>query len=266
MADLCAKLRDMRANTILLLCAVAAISAALHISAQTAGSQTEVPPPIKLDKIGGNVKPPRVITQTEPEFSEQARAAHYQGVCILKVVVGVDGMPSNVRVVNPLGMGLDEKAVEAVRTWRFEPARKDGEPVAVEIAVEVDFHLLTKDDPRIEKLREKADAGDAKAELDLATDYLEGRNAVPRDQAQGMAFLERAARHGLPRAQFMMGEHLSQGVSPDYAKAYLWYTLAQRGGYKHSDKALKELTAKMTSEQLQAGQALVDGWKDAPAK
>ena len=57
------------------------------------------------------------------------------------LVVGTDGRPSNIRVLSSLGMGLDEKAIEAVRTWKFEPAMKDGHPVRVEIAVEVDFHL-----------------------------------------------------------------------------------------------------------------------------
>jgi TonB family protein len=56
-------------------------------------------------------------------------------------VVGVDGRPSNIHVQSSLGMGLDEKAIEAVKNWRFEPAMKDGHPVPVQIAVEVDFHL-----------------------------------------------------------------------------------------------------------------------------
>ena len=91
--------------------------------------------------VGGGVAPPRVIYQPEPEFSEEARKAKYQGVCTLGLIVGVDGRPTNIRVLNSLGMGLDEKAIEAVKNWRFEPATKDGHPVRVEIAVEVDFHL-----------------------------------------------------------------------------------------------------------------------------
>jgi protein TonB len=91
--------------------------------------------------VGGGVGPPRVIYQPEPEFSEEARKAKYQGVCTLGLIVGVDGRPSNIHVLNSLGMGLDEKAIEAVKNWKFEPALKDGHPVPVEIAVEVDFHL-----------------------------------------------------------------------------------------------------------------------------
>jgi protein TonB len=90
---------------------------------------------------GRGVSPPRAIFSPEPEFSEEARKAKYQGTCTLMLVVTADGRPTNIRVANSLGMGLDEKAIETVKTWRFEPGQKDGHPVSVEIAVEVDFHL-----------------------------------------------------------------------------------------------------------------------------
>jgi TonB family protein len=90
---------------------------------------------------GRGVTPPRPIYSPDPEFSEEARKAKYQGTCTLMIVVATDGRPTNIRVVNSLGMGLDEKAIETVRTWRFEPGQKDGHPVNVEMAVEVDFHL-----------------------------------------------------------------------------------------------------------------------------
>jgi periplasmic protein TonB len=90
---------------------------------------------------GRGVTPPRPIYSPDPEFSEEARKAKYQGVCTLMIVVDTDGKPINLRVVNSLGMGLDEKALETVKTWRFEPGMKDGHPVKVEMAVEVDFHL-----------------------------------------------------------------------------------------------------------------------------
>jgi len=90
---------------------------------------------------GRGVTPPRPIYSPDPEFSEEARKAKYQGTCTLMIVVAADGHPINIRVVNSLGMGLDEKAIETVKTWRFEPGRKDGHAVNVEMAVEVDFHL-----------------------------------------------------------------------------------------------------------------------------
>jgi TonB family protein len=92
-------------------------------------------------RVGGGVSPPRPIYSPEPEFSEEARKAKYQGVCTLGVIVGADGRPRDIHVLSSLGMGLDEKAIETVKTWRFEPGMKDGHPVNVQIAVEVDFHL-----------------------------------------------------------------------------------------------------------------------------
>jgi periplasmic protein TonB len=91
--------------------------------------------------VGGGTSAPRPIYSPEPEFSEEARKAKYQGVCTLGLIVGIDGRPTNIRVLSSLGMGLDEKAIEAVKNWKFEPAMRDGHPVRVEIAVEVDFHL-----------------------------------------------------------------------------------------------------------------------------
>jgi protein TonB len=90
---------------------------------------------------GKGVTPPRVIYQTDPEFSEEARKAKYQGTCVLGLVVDANGHPTQIRVLSALGMGLDEKAIESVKNWKFEPGKKDGHDVAVEIAVEVDFHL-----------------------------------------------------------------------------------------------------------------------------
>jgi TonB family protein len=87
------------------------------------------------------VSPPQPIYQPAPEYSKQAREAKYQGTCVIALVVEPDGSPSHVSIISGLDMGLDEKAVEAVKTWKFNPAMKDGNPVRVAIAVEVDFHL-----------------------------------------------------------------------------------------------------------------------------
>ena len=91
--------------------------------------------------VGNGVAPPRVIYQTEPEFSEEARKAKYQGICTLYITVDVNGRATDIKVASSLGMGLDEKAIESVKNWRFEPGTKDGHPVPVEIAIEVTFNL-----------------------------------------------------------------------------------------------------------------------------
>jgi TonB family protein len=92
-------------------------------------------------RVGGDVTAPKALYAPEPEFSEAARKAGYQGTCVLSLIVGADGRPRDVRVVRKLGMQLDEKAIQAVRQWKFEPARKGDKPVAVPIEVEVSFHL-----------------------------------------------------------------------------------------------------------------------------
>jgi TonB family protein len=95
----------------------------------------------KVYKVGGAVTPPVAIDHPDPEYSKEARHEKYQGTCVLWLVVGADGRPHDIKVRRTLGLGLDEKAVEAVKQWRFKPAMKDGKPVAVEISVQVDFHL-----------------------------------------------------------------------------------------------------------------------------
>lgn len=97
--------------------------------------------PRQTFRIGKGVSPPRALFQKEPEFTESARVAKFKGTVTLGLTVDKDGVPTRIRILSPLGSGLDAKAVQAVESWKFEPARKDGEPVAVEIAVEVDFHL-----------------------------------------------------------------------------------------------------------------------------
>ena len=87
------------------------------------------------------MSPPIPIYKPDPEYSEEARKAKYQGAVILWIVVGPDGRVHNMRVARSLGLGLDEKAMEAVRTWKFEPAKKDGQAVAVQLNIEVSFRL-----------------------------------------------------------------------------------------------------------------------------
>jgi periplasmic protein TonB len=92
-------------------------------------------------KVGGGVSAPRGVYTPDPEYSEEARKAKYQGTVILWLIVDPTGKPRDIKVARSLGMGLDEKAIEAVKAWKFDPARKDGAPVAVQINVEVNFRL-----------------------------------------------------------------------------------------------------------------------------
>jgi periplasmic protein TonB len=92
-------------------------------------------------RVGGGVLAPRPISTPDPQYTDQARQARFEGTCVLGMIVGPDGKPHDIRVQRSLGMGLDQKAIEAVQRWRFDPATKDGQPVAVEISVEVSFKL-----------------------------------------------------------------------------------------------------------------------------
>lgn len=93
-------------------------------------------------RIGGGVSAPSVLSKVEPEYSEEARKAKWQGTVVLQLVVDDQGRPQNLKVLRSLGLGLDQKAIEAVEKWRFKPGMKDGKPVPVMATIEVNFRLL----------------------------------------------------------------------------------------------------------------------------
>ena len=92
-------------------------------------------------RVGVGVSAPKLIHDVDPEYSKEARKARYQGTVVLWLIVDAQGLPQKIRVQRSLGMGLDEEAVKAVSKWRFEPSKKDGQPVPVMINVEVNFRL-----------------------------------------------------------------------------------------------------------------------------
>jgi len=115
-------------------------------------AQETSPPPTSTDpgkdvrnpevlRVDNGVSAPRVLHQPEPKYSKEARKEKFQGTCVLWVVVGTDGKPHDIRVKRTLGHGLDEEAIKAVKKWTFEPARKDGQPVAAQVNVVVTFRL-----------------------------------------------------------------------------------------------------------------------------
>jgi TonB family protein len=93
-------------------------------------------------KVGKGTSAPQVLYKKEPEYSEEARKAKFQGTVVLYVEVDPSGRAVNPRVVRSLGLGLDEKAMEAVRQWKFKPGYRDGKPVTVAAQIEVNFRLL----------------------------------------------------------------------------------------------------------------------------
>ncbi|HSU57906.1 MAG TPA: TonB family protein [Bryobacteraceae bacterium] len=93
-------------------------------------------------KIGGDVTAPVLVSKVEPEYTQDARAAKYQGSVLLYAEIGPDGLAHNIAVRHGLGLGLNEKAIQAISLWRFKPSSKDGQPVAVSANIEVNFRLL----------------------------------------------------------------------------------------------------------------------------
>ena len=91
--------------------------------------------------IGHGVKPPRRISGSEPEYDDKSRKEKASGTVVLSLIVNKDGRATGIKIVKSLTSRLDEQAIKAVSTWRFEPATKDGEPVAVRIMVEASFNV-----------------------------------------------------------------------------------------------------------------------------
>ncbi|MGB7191610.1 MAG: energy transducer TonB [Acidobacteriaceae bacterium] len=91
--------------------------------------------------VGGGVSAPQLVHSVDPEFTDAARRANLQGIVSIQLIVDSRGNPQNIRVVRHLGMGLDQKAIEAVRQYKFSPAVYQGHPVAVQMVINVSFHL-----------------------------------------------------------------------------------------------------------------------------
>lgn len=107
-----------------------------YVPPQPAGS---LPPGVY--SVGNGVSAPVPTYKPDPQYSKEALKAKYEGTVVLWVTVDATGAVTYCRVVKPLGMGLDENAVETVKTWKFNPATKDGTPVPVRVMVEVSFKL-----------------------------------------------------------------------------------------------------------------------------
>jgi protein TonB len=92
--------------------------------------------------IDGFLTAPILLAKTEPEYSEDARRAKLQGVVVLRIEIDQRGQVQNVKVTEGLGLGLDERAIEAVRHWKFRAATRNGKPAVSSARVEVLFRLL----------------------------------------------------------------------------------------------------------------------------
>jgi TonB family protein len=115
----------------------------IRASTPTETTQTKSGPPGRaVYKVGGDVLPPFLLHKIEATYTPEAHASHVEGTVVLYVEVTPEGFTENIRIIRSLDAGLDQKAIQAVREWRFRPGTKAGKPVTVAATVEVNFRLL----------------------------------------------------------------------------------------------------------------------------
>jgi TonB family protein len=118
------------------------LEARAKIVASTSDAQFDPVGANGVYRVGNGVSAPALLSKVEPQYTEEARAAKLRGTVLLYIEVDPDGTAQNIAIKRSLGLGLDEKAIEAIRQWRFRPGVKDGAPVTVAAQVEVNFRLL----------------------------------------------------------------------------------------------------------------------------
>jgi len=239
----------------------------------------------------------------EPEFTELAREASFQGTVLISIVVDVEGHPTNPKVLKPVGFGLDDEALSAVQQWRFKPGMKDGQPVPVFAQIEMAFRLLGGSPSDVAAMRADAENGKSWAQARLGKayywgngvdqDYLEALRlfslaaanddptaesylgimfskgqGVGQDYSEAASWLVRAAEQGNVIAQLNLGiaYEESAGLRQDYVQAFKWFDLAAAKNIAQAVRLRTELGAKMTPSEIASAQALVKEWRPSPSR
>lgn len=218
----------------------------LALPADLKPQQTATSPGIY--RMSGGVSAPTVLRKVQPEYSEEARKARIEGTVVLYVEVGANGRPRNIRVIRSLGLGLDEKAIEAVEKWEFRPGYKDGKPVTVAATIEVNFHLLD----------------DVDHELERGMQYYYGGSG-PVDFERAFRSFRSVAERRNPDAQRMLGIMYQEGlgVRQDDVLAYMWLELSAGAGDSKAREARDKLEQKMAPDQIAEGKRLAREWTPA---
>ena len=97
--------------------------------------------PRVTEKIGNGVSAPVPLKTPQAKYTKEAKKKRIEGQCLVSIIVDAKGMPHNLRIIRPVGYGLDEAALAAIQKYRFKPAMKNGHPVAVQMAIEVNFRV-----------------------------------------------------------------------------------------------------------------------------
>jgi TonB family protein len=255
--------------------------------------------PPAMQGAGHGVTPPVPLSRVEPQFTELGRDAGFQGDVVVQIVVNAEGEVTEPRVPKKVGMGLDEEAIASVQQWKFRPATKDGQTVAVFAQIDVNFRLTPSDsswmaaamrsNDRAAQTRlgkayywgrnvtqnymaalnwfQKAAAQDeARAEGYLGLMYSQGQG-VNKDSEEAARWLQKAAEQGDVVGELYLGKACMEGdgVSIDFVQAYKWFSLAkQRGQAAQAASLLNELLHKMKPSEIEAAQALLQNFKPNP--
>jgi TonB family protein len=168
---------------------------AFVLSIGLASGQTGFPPDVF--RVGPDVTAPKVTRQIEPHYSPEARAAEIQGEILFSLVVDEQGQATNIRALNPLGFGLDELALEAIRTWRFQPGVKDGKPVKVGGTIEIHFGL-----------KGRLKTSESRTQLKSALQHLKGDS---KSREQALKTIQDLTQKKFPEAMYAYAQLLAAG-------------------------------------------------------
>lgn len=191
--------------------------------------------PLAFAKDPPALVPPKVLHKVDPRYTSEARRANIQGTVLLKALIDERGTPTQISVLSPIGFGLDERAMEAMRDWRFRPALQDGKPVASQTVVAVDFRLFHRwFDPKpearrtsfnvavdaiqshrrteetLETLKDLAQQKYAPA-MYLYAKMLEAGDGVPRDPETALRLIVEAADRNYAAAMYDTGRRMMEG-------------------------------------------------------
>jgi TonB family protein len=193
------------------------------------------------ESVGPCAKPPRPTYTPDPTYTEQARQKHKQGEVVLYVVIGTDGLPRDVRVAQSLGAGLDDKAVEAVKQWRFAPATYRDKPVAVRINIEMNFKLgggSAKDIPNQPSfITDQRDSKYASETVGMAATFPNDWRLVNEQSAslKNQVFAAVFAKSSTLASIVFTREHLK--ASPERYAKLMQQLLAKRENSRKSEEA-----------------------------
>lgn len=172
------------------------------------GAPAKMRTEVKVDF--GRVVKPGLVSKTDPAYTEEAREKHTSGDVLLEVVVDVDGLARNIKVISPLGMGLDEKAIEAVEQWRFKPGTRDGVPVRVVARVEVRFRLCVAV-PCTEGAKLKRQES-ARSILNAAIHEYKGDAVTPANPSLAFTTIQEAVAMEYGPAETRLGQFYVLGI------------------------------------------------------